>query len=63
MQSASEKTGYALKVELGNRPLLYSAEHADWKLAVLRKDDRAQAEADRAWRRRFRPLPTRPEAA
>lgn len=56
MQRQTDKTGYALKVEQGNRPLLYSAEHADWKSAVLRKDDRATAAADIAWRRKFRPI-------
>lgn len=50
---AQEKHGYSLKVERGERPFIYSAEHADWKSAVLRKDDRGQSEAVRAWGRRF----------
>ena len=62
--SQSDKQGYALKTERGERPFLYSAEYADWKAAILRKDDRATAEADRAWRRRFRPMAAvRAEAA
>lgn len=57
MARQDDKHGYALKVERGERPFIYSAEHADWKTAVERKDDRATNDADRAWRRRFRPMP------
>lgn len=57
------KQGYALKTERGERPFIYSAEYQDWHNAVIRKDDRATAEADRAWRRRFRPISANASAA
>lgn len=62
MSGHSDKTGYALKVERGERPFIYSAEHSDWKAAVLRKDDRAQVASALAWARRFRPTPVRAAA-
>jgi hypothetical protein len=52
-QRRSEKTGYCLKVECGERPFSYSAEYQGWTEAVKRRDDRAMTEHDRAWRKRF----------
>lgn len=50
---AVEKRGYALKVERGERPFVYSAEYQEWHKAVLRKDDRATSAAAHDWARRY----------
>lgn len=53
---SQEKRGYSLKVERGFAPSIYSTEYQDWRRATMRRDDRAAADADRAWKRRFRPV-------
>jgi hypothetical protein len=53
MTKSDEKRGYALKVERGERPFIYSQEHTDWRSAAKRRDERGQTEAVRAWSRRF----------
>jgi hypothetical protein len=57
---STEKKGYTAKVERGERPFQYSAEYQAWLSAARSGRDRALAEADQAWRKRFLGRPHQP---